>query len=258
MKTLVNAKHKNQIQAVIALALIFQTYVTLAENSLTLRKTSVNTIAVELSNTQNVAGFQFSINARGGIVLRSYEGTDRMSVAGMSLYQYAKDDSTLNVVILAPVRSSLPAGQGTIGKISFSFNGSVAADTARVFLSRLMICDADARALEVIAVGLVWSVDGNNNKHSADFALEGNYPNPFNPSTTIAYTLQKPATVRLAVYDVAGRQVNTIVSQYQQEGRYLVKWNADDGQGSKLASGMYFARLQVGDQVAVRKMIVTK
>jgi hypothetical protein len=255
MKTLAKANQRIRIQAVIALALTFST-IALAENSITLRKTSVNAIAVELSNTDAIAGFQFSINARGGIVFQSYAGTERMNAAGMAVYQYAKNDSTLIVVILAPVRSSLPAGQGDIGTIAFTFNGS-SEDTARVFLSNVMLCDASANSREVIAVGLVWSKDGHN-KHTADFALEGNYPNPFNPSTTIAYTLQKPANVRLAVYDVAGRQVSTIVSQYQQEGRYLVKWNADDAQGFKLASGMYFARLQVGDQVTVHKMIVTK
>ena len=253
-----SSRQRIWIQAVIALALVFQTHLTLAENRLSLRKTSVSTIAVELSNTDGIAGFQFSINAYGGIVLRSYEGAERMNAAGMTVYQYAKDASTLNVVILAPVRSSLPAGQGTIGTIAFSFDKSATADTARVFLSRVVICNAEAQYLDVTTAGLTWNVQGTGITQACDFVLEQNYPNPFNPSTTITYSLLKSANVRLAVYDIAGRQVNTIVSQYQLEGRYSVKWNADDGQGSKLASGMYFARLQVGDQVAVKKMIVTK
>ena len=258
MKTPGKTKQSIRMQAVMALALMFQTYITVAENSLTLKKTSANTIAVELSNADGIAGIQFSINACGGIVLRSYECAERARVAGIAVYQYAKNDSTLNVVILAPVRFSLSAGQGAIGIITFSSDSPGAEDSARVFFSHVVISDADAHSLVAVAVGLAWSKRGEGKKHSVDFVLEENYPNPFNPSTTIAYTLQGPGNVRLAVYDIGGRLVAMIVNQYQREGRYLVKWNAIDGQGSMLASGMYFARLQMGDQVAIRKMMVTK
>ena len=253
-----SSRQRIWIQAVIALALVFQTHLTLAENRLSLRKTSVSTIAVELSNTDGIAGFQFSINARGGIVLGSYEASERMNVAGMTVFQYAKDASTLNVVILAPVRSSLPSGQGTIGAIALSFNGTATADSARVFLSGVIICNTEAQSLDVTTNDLIWNVKQTAITQAGDFVLEQNYPNPFNPSTTITYRLLRSANVSLAVYDITGRQINLMVSQYQSEGQYSVKWNAEDGQGSKLASGMYVARLQVGDQVAIRKMIVTK
>lgn len=230
----------------------------MAENVMEFRKTSAGMITLELSSSDRIAGFQFSINARGGIALRSFETTERMSAVGMSIYQYAKDDSTLNVVILAPVRSSLPAGQGTIGTIAFSFNGSATADTARVFLSRVVICNVDAQYLNVTTGDLAWDVQESNNSRASDFTLEQNFPNPFNPSTTIAYKLETPANVRLIIYDIAGREVNTLVNQYQLAGRYSVRWDVGREGGMKLASGMYLARLQVGDQVAMMKMIYAK
>jgi hypothetical protein len=92
----------------------------------------------------------------------------------------------------------------------------------------------------------------------ASIALDQNYPNPFNPSTTISYTLDKLAHVRLGVYDIGGRLVNLLVDADMQSGRYSVKWSTLTGQSAQLASGIYIARLDVGGEVAVMKMLLTK
>lgn len=94
----------------------------------------------------------------------------------------------------------------------------------------------------------------------AVFALHQNYPNPFNPTTTIEYTIpvgdekfSSPTNVKLIIYDILGRKVTTLVNAEQKPGRYRVSFNA-----SKLASGVYFYRLDAGDFRFVRKMIVMK
>lgn len=247
----------NRAIIVIATALALESQSILAENRLLLRKGPGNSISVQLSNTDPIAGFQFSIIARGGITLGSYEGSDRTATAGLGVYQYLVDDSTLNVVLLAPYRSSLSAGVGVIGKVSFTLNRPSGSDTARVFLNRVVICNAAAQYLEVTTSQLAWTTQENSDTQTSGFTLEQNFPNPFNPSTTITYRLEKPDRVRLEVHDIAGRLVSTLVDQYQSIGRYTVKWNAYDGI-SKLASGMYFASLHVGNMVAVGKMILTK
>jgi hypothetical protein len=110
----------------------------------------------------------------------------------------------------------------------------------------------------VSAGELVWNFNGGGNTQAVSFTLEQNFPNPFNPLTTIAYSLQEPAHVRLVVYDIGGRQVSTLVDEYQSGGRHTARWNAEGFAESKLASGMYIARLQVGEQVSVKKMIYAK
>ena len=248
----------NQIAAGIALLLALNTHQTLANNTLTLKKSSDKAIMVELSNTDCIAGFQFSINANGGVRLQSYEGSDRSSAAGLEIYQYLKNDSTLNVVILAPYRRSLPAGEGTLGNMSFTLSAIPLSDTIRVFLTGVVICDVAAKNLDVTSTPLAWNLRGSNDAQPSSFTLEQNFPNPFNPSTTIAYKLKKPMHVRLAVYDITGRLINTLIDQYQVEGRFNARWNADDSRGAKVASGMYFARLQVGEKAVTQKMILTR
>ena len=86
-----------------------------------------------------------------------------------------------------------------------------------------------------------------------DFELFQNYPNPFNPATTIKYQLPSNGYVTLAIYDILGRNVETLVNSFQNVGNYVAKFDA-----SKFSSGVYFYRLQAGAFVETRKMIVIK
>ena len=91
------------------------------------------------------------------------------------------------------------------------------------------------------------------------FALSNNFPNPFNPETTIQYALPQAADVQLTVYNVAGQVVRTLVAEHQSAGRYTVAWDATNDSGHRLSSGMYFYRLQAGGEFReVNKMLLIK
>jgi hypothetical protein len=77
------------------------------------------------------------------------------------------------------------------------------------------------------------------------FQLFQNYPNPFNPSTTIAYQLPERKRVKLAIYDITGRQVRTLVDEVQLAGNYQTTWNGTDQSGNVVSSGVYVYRLIV-------------
>ena len=83
-----------------------------------------------------------------------------------------------------------------------------------------------------------------------EFALADNYPNPFNPATTIGYVLPAAADVRLEVFNLAGQHITTLVSAYQLAGRHAVEWDATNAQGQAVASGVYFYRLQAAPSTA--------
>lgn len=87
----------------------------------------------------------------------------------------------------------------------------------------------------------------------AEVALLGNYPNPFNPETTIRYALPRAGMVRLAVYDLLGREVATLVDELQPAGRHAARFHGDD-----LQSGVYAYRLHTGDKEVVRTMVLVK
>ena len=91
------------------------------------------------------------------------------------------------------------------------------------------------------------------------FALANNYPNPFNPATTIKYALPQAADVELTVYNVVGQPVRTLVAEHQNAGRYVVEWDATNDSGHSLSSGMYFYRLEAGGEfLETKKMLLLK
>lgn len=84
-------------------------------------------------------------------------------------------------------------------------------------------------------------------------SLFQNYPNPFNPSTTIRYELPSRVHVTLTIFNTLGQQVAVLVNETQEPGYHNVKFD-----GSGLASGVYFYRLQAGDYVATKKLLILK
>ena len=90
------------------------------------------------------------------------------------------------------------------------------------------------------------------------YALLNNYPNPFNPETTIKYHLPDPSHVKVEIYNMVGQVVRTLVDNQQNAGRYAVQWDATNADGQSLASGIYFYRVQAADFHDVKKMLLLK
>jgi hypothetical protein len=93
------------------------------------------------------------------------------------------------------------------------------------------------------------------------FALSQNSPNPFNPSTTISYEIPESSgsvKVVMAVYNIRGQKVITLVDELKETGQYSVNWNGQDESGRRVSSGVYFYRMNAGDFKAVRKMVIVK
>ncbi|MCX6159578.1 MAG: T9SS type A sorting domain-containing protein [Ignavibacteriae bacterium] len=86
-----------------------------------------------------------------------------------------------------------------------------------------------------------------------NYSLSQNYPNPFNPATKINFAIPKQGFVTLKIYDIIGREIKTLVNEVKQAGYYTVDFN-----GSSLASGVYFYRIQSGDFVTVKRMVLVK
>lgn len=109
-----------------------------------------------------------------------------------------------------------------------------------------------ARFRLVITQGTAVSTEEPNTLPT-EVTLEQNFPNPFNPTTNIRFTLPEAGDVRLQVFDLLGREVSTLINSRQSAGRYTVQFNA-----SRLASGVYIYRLQAGGTVLTRKLTLIK
>jgi len=137
----------------------------------------------------------------------------------------------------APDNSDIDGNAGpdslvNLAKISFDVNGDGIPDPT-IFISEVN--------------------ENGGNKIPADFKLFANYPNPFNPSTTISFALPKPTNVKIAVYDMLGREIATLVDNFINAGYHNVRFDA-----SNLASGVYLYSIKTDYNFAVRKMMLLK
>ena len=88
--------------------------------------------------------------------------------------------------------------------------------------------------------------------------LSQNFPNPFNPTTTIKYQVKEASDIAIEVYNVRGQKIKTLVNDNLPAGEYEVKWNGNDDNGSSVASGIYFYKLRSGNDSQTKKMVLMK
>jgi hypothetical protein len=91
-----------------------------------------------------------------------------------------------------------------------------------------------------------------------EYRLDANYPNPFNPDTEIQFSLKKPGKVSINIYDIQGRQIRTLMDDFQSEGSHVLTWDGKDDHGIDVPSGVYFCRLRSGPYTHTIRMIKTK
>ena len=91
-----------------------------------------------------------------------------------------------------------------------------------------------------------------------NFALKPNYPNPFNPETTISYSLPQSSYVRLVIYNVLGQPVRTLFNKFQKSGNHILIWDGNDATNRPLPSGIYLCELTAGSRQKIIKLMLSK
>jgi hypothetical protein len=89
-------------------------------------------------------------------------------------------------------------------------------------------------------------------------SLEQNEPNPFNPKTTLAFTVSREMPVRLTIYDVSGRELRVLLDEIRSAGRHIIEWDGTDTSGRQLGSGVYFYEVRVAGVQASRKLLLLR
>ncbi|MBN2828779.1 MAG: T9SS type A sorting domain-containing protein [Candidatus Cloacimonetes bacterium] len=89
-------------------------------------------------------------------------------------------------------------------------------------------------------------------------ALNGNYPNPFNPETTIAFSLKEAGNVKIEIYNIKGQRINTLVNEVRNAGNHSIVWKGTDSDNRNVASGVYFYRMESQEYTNTKKMLLMK
>lgn len=179
----------------------------------------------------------------------------------------------VSIVSTYPFTNQYNTFTGTSMAASFVAGAACLLFDAAPWLSALSAKDKILSSVDVIpALNGLWVTSGRLNvakmlatvtavddgSAPSKVVLHANVPNPFNPSTTIAYDIPHSASVRLTIYDVGGRAVRELVRAVQPAGRHTARWDGRDAERVPAASGVYFCRLEVGGSVQTRKMVLLK
>ena len=131
----------------------------------------------------------------------------------------------------------------------FFFDGDV--QSGKTYFYKLIDVDKSGRSTEHGPVSITVSVP-------TQLALGQNYPNPFNPTTTISYDVPGPTDIKIVVFNISGQIVRTLVNNNVAPGSYKIIWDAKNDAGINVPSGIYYYRMQTGDQTFTKKLLLLK
>jgi photosystem II stability/assembly factor-like uncharacterized protein len=187
-----------------------------------------------------------------------------------NLQTFNMDESLQGVCFVNDNTGYAVGGANTVGRVLHTTDGGVNwipqnSNTSNPLTS---VCFVDANngwavgfdgtIIHTTTGGIVGIGDDANLPHTIpdEFVLYNNYPNPFNPSTTIRYALPKQTNVMLKIYNILGQEIRTLVNERQSAGVHSVVWDSRNNLNQAVSSGIYIYRLQAGARVLSKKMIL--
>ena len=189
--------------------------------------------------------------------VESYEGVlvqlNNVTVSAVNDFDWAITDETGFEALLDDDMANMAADN----MMSLLSEGDVLDQVMGVFnysfgTYKIQIRDADD-------LGTTMGFDDDVNTNPYEYALHENFPNPFNPETQIRFSIGSEEAVKLIIYDMMGRQVQTLINGDSfSAGYHIVNWNGLDSKGQKVPSGVYIYRIKAGSFIADKKMLLVK
>ncbi len=215
-----------------------------------------------ISTAQNVASIPAQLTGKFTTTTDRYDYYKFPIAANQTISVTMTIPSTVDYDLYLKNSSGTTLKSGTLGTgktESFTYT-STSATTLYITPYRYSGTSTTTYVITITVTSGVMAGNGSGLEKDAPktTVLLGNYPNPFNPTTSIAYDIAKSGKVTLKVYNLLGQEVRSLVNEFQNEGRFQVIWDGKNNAGSSVSTGMYIYRLQVGDFVSTKKMNLIK
>lgn len=216
------------------------------------------TVNVTVNNAASLKGFGFDLSYdtdKFEFVAATPATEDLLKASGAETPVFLSHENTVGELSIANaiVDGSPVTGNGDVVSLTFRVLTEFE-DNARFEIANGVVFDGSQLSNPVVALGSL-----NVESTPTEFALLQNFPNPFNPETTIKYNVANGGNVSLRIYNVVGQVVKTLVAEQQNAGRYTVRWNGTDDRGLSVSSGIYFYQITAGsDFQDVKKLMLLK
>ena len=199
-------------------------------------------------------------------LLATYDNDlDKLLLAsGRNVWVYEFDSGQLSFIDSSEGPISRQAWSMDKSKVAFGGRRSIWSSSSPPTIKVYDFLNDTIVALSDTAEPLFWlggqelGIKNNLNVMPSNYFLDQNFPNPFNPITTLRYELPKDSFVEVTVYDMLGNVVNNLINTNQLSGYKSIQWNATNNQGEPVSAGVYLYKIQAGDFVDTKKMILLK
>jgi hypothetical protein len=231
-----------------------------ALNNITLNSKSVGKISIGISNTENIKCFQFNIRATGGTI-KNIQKKNRLLRYGWTVASNIKNDTVAYIVVFNSYGDSLEPGSDEC--ITFDCALNEKHEKMNISIENIKGIDSNGNLVDLTAgdpISLFENTIAPNlsGQNQSNIASIGNFPNPFNPTTTITFSLLENAFVAVNIYDVSGRLIMVLNYGELFEGTHLFQWNGKSADGRAVSSGIYFAQIKTHFETVIHKMLLTK
>ncbi|MCC7431048.1 T9SS type A sorting domain-containing protein [bacterium] len=173
------------------------------------------------------------------------------------ILERSSDSKNFKVISSYLVNPDLKGKGNSSTENSYAFTDEEV-NLGNTYIYRLYDVDFDGQRTLSGEMSVTLNFGETEEKTNFRYSLDQNFPNPFNPSTTISYTLAKANNVKLEVYNTKGELIRTLVNEKQNKGSHTSNWNGKDERGNAVSSGVYFYKLVAGNFVETKKMILLK
>ncbi len=239
------------------LLILFYECFAVGQNILRLNTVSNSEAVIELQNIDPIVGLQLTIITKEGISINNLQSINRLENKEWLVNSNIENDTALTFVAINIYLEPLPVGSGSIVKISFSKKNNFSGGSINFRIINVVLSDNKGKSLpfKIIPTENYFATKEPTWEYEYDLK---NFPNPFNPKTTITYRIERTAYVRLIIYDALGRMVKTLYDDLQTEGLHSIVWNSTDERNQYVASGTYFYRLVVNGKAITKTLLVEK
>ena len=223
--------------------------------------TTLGTVSFDvlITNADPVAGFQIDVLSNEVLEITGASG-GLSEEAGFML-----SNSGTTILGFSLLGATIPAGTGTLCTITASYDPAVNPTDLVISAveegpsgTRLLFSAVSGTPLEAEFDTYTTTLLDSDPAEIVEYSLADNHPNPFNPTTTINFSIASYGEVELVVFDALGREVNRLVSGVYTPGKYSAVWDGRDVSGNEMSSGMYFYRLNSEGFTQTKKMLFVK
>ena len=218
-------------------------------------------VDIKVSNVTSLYGLSFVLNYDNINLIEPASATNGNILGNEALFFPQVDAGTDNVAVGISQKAGQNgySGSGTVVTVKFKATERIEKGTNITFsMNEVSANNPSGEGIELFSnPGSIGTVTGiRDNYGPTAYSLSANFPNPFNPNTSINYNLGDNVSVRLEILNVSGQTVRLLVNNLQNKGQHTIQWDGRDDTGRKVSAGVYLYRLHAGSFMQTNKMLL--